>query len=191
MSLAETESGLAVVRPEVVVSQQEYAAFVGEIALVIASPGSAYPTETTEFRGLLDGGAMFTVDLAKRIHEVDGDYHPKTGFVAVGAYGDGREARTPYIDYAKPLSIKGGKVVLLDELEETGRQATVVAEHYLAAGAAEVELIVVATKGLAEARQRFPGKVIAGKQVPEVWLRGLGLNSGPGYRWQSFMDVEK
>ena len=156
--------------PTVLLSQAEIEAVVADLARRIAP----HVDDETVAAVLLTGGLWFAADLTRALAREGRNVRFDALWLA--SYGDeqtsrGRiEVRAPY-----QRSLDGRKVLILDDVFDTGLSLKRAVEIIEAKGAARVLTCVFASKPWPEPRALEPDFV--GWQAPARYLVGYGLDS--------------
>ena len=180
---------------EVLVSAEEVAEGIRALA---AFTVERYGDEEEKplFVTLLRGGMPFASRLMAEIVRIDPCFHPELEFMRVATYEEGREAKKPRLiaDIDERTKVIGRRVVLLDELLDTGTTTSfasgIVREH----GAEAVDVAVLAIKDITrdEASADSIDGIYHCFEVPEVWVTGMGLDDKvalEGNRWLPYIAV--
>jgi len=161
--------------PTVLLSQAEIEAVVADLARRIAP----HVDDETVASVLLTGGLLFAADLTRALAREGRNVRFDALWLA--SYGDeqtsrGRiEVRAPY-----QRSLEGRKVLILDDVFDTGLSLAEAVRITREAGAAEVLTCVFARKPWPKPRAPEPDFV--GWEAPNRFLVGYGLDHAGGLR---------
>jgi hypoxanthine phosphoribosyltransferase len=173
---------------EVLFTEEDIAQAVGRVATHILEN---YPSSPL-FVELLRGAGPFALDLVEEITRLEPNYHPRLDNMIVSTY-DGREAREPRIvtDLAPTSKVEGERVVILDDILDSGRTMKFTKAHIETAGAAEVEVAVLVDRVMPKEVKAM----VAGFRLDDKrWLVGKGMDDekalGPeGGRYLKYIAV--
>ncbi len=148
---------------------------VDELAGAIAA---ALPADLTVV-GLLKGAFVFTADLVRALDRVG--RQPRVEFLQVSSYGTGTESsgRVKVIG-GMPDSVGGLNVLLVDDIQDTGRTLAFTRQMLLDHGAARVwtcALLDKPSRRVVDIQPDFTGFVI-----PDVFVVGYGIDWAERYR---------
>jgi hypoxanthine phosphoribosyltransferase len=168
-------SGQASEQIEVLFDAAAIALRVDQLAASIAD---ALPEEFT-IVGLLKGAFVLTADLVRALDKVG--CRPRMEFLQVSSYGSGRESsgRVKVIG-GMPGAIQGQTVLLVDDIQDSGRTLTFTRQMLLDNGAARVwscALLDKPSRRVVEFEADFIGFVI-----PDVFVVGYGIDYAERYR---------
>ncbi len=92
---------------------------------------------------ILNGAFLFTSDLVKQLWQCD----CLIDFIKVSSYGDGRQSSGELvISPDMPCSFEGERVLLIDDIVDTGLTMSVIQSRILGLGAAEVKTCALLDK---------------------------------------------
>jgi hypoxanthine phosphoribosyltransferase len=133
---------------------------------------------------LLTGGLWFAADLTRAL-ATEGR-HLRFDALWLGSYGDETRSRGA-VDVIAPLQrpVAGRRVLILDDVFDTGLSLAEAVRITREAGAAEVLTAVFARKPWPEPRAPEPDFV--GWEAPNRFLVGYGLDHGG--RWRGLPDI--
>ena len=141
--------------------------------------------ENLTLLGVLEGGRIFLEDLSARLetpHRVD--------FLKAASYGAGdrssgnvRIVRTPGPD------LRGKRVLVVDDIYDTGRTLARIVEHVRGLGPASLDVCVLLSKPAARVEDVAVRYV--GLETPNVFVVGYGLDFNQRYRELPFIGVLK
>ena len=126
--------------------------------------------------GVLNGAFIFTADLAREI-----DLPLQIDFIRVASYGAGSSSSgtiTFTKDVELPVTVK--KIVLVEDIIDTGRTIARLQQHFLQSGAASVQICALIDKKERREMEVHPDYV--GFEVAEGFLVGYGLDFAEQYR---------
>ena len=166
--------------PSVLLDQAGVAAVVEDLAQRIAS----HVDDETVAVVLLTGGLWFAADLTRALARQD--RHLRFDALWLASYGDGKESKGR-IEVRAPLqrSVEGRKVLILDDVFDTGLSLAESVRMIREAGAAEVLTAVFARKPWPLPRAPEPDFV--GWEAPNRFLVGYGLDHGGA--WRGLPDI--
>jgi len=166
--------------PSVLLDQAGVAAVVEDLAQRIAS----HVDDETVAVVLLTGGLWFAADLTRALARQD--RHLRFDALWLASYGDGKESKGR-IEVRAPLqrSVEGRKVLILDDVFDTGLSLAESVRLVREAGAAEVLTAVFARKPWPLPRAPEPDFV--GWEAPNRFLVGYGLDHGGA--WRGLPDI--
>jgi hypoxanthine phosphoribosyltransferase len=155
--------------------EAEIAARVAELAAQIAR---ALPPEF-DLVGLLKGSFVFAADLVRAL-----DRHgctPRVDFMRVSSYGQGTTSSgIVSLMGEPPVGIKGAPVLLVDDIQDTGRTLHFTRSLLLERGAAQVWTCTLLDK---PSRREVTGEVdFVGFTIPDVFVVGYGIDWAERYR---------
>ncbi|MBU1347002.1 MAG: phosphoribosyltransferase [Alphaproteobacteria bacterium] len=162
-------------KPAVLLSETEIARIVADLAQRIA------PTidDDTVAAVLLTGGLWFAADLTRALSRIG--RHVRFDALWLASYGDEQSSRGR-IDVHAPFqrSLEGRKVLILDDVFDTGLSLAEAVRHATEAAAAEVVTCVFARKPWPKPRAPEPDFV--GWEAPNRFLVGYGLDHAGALR---------
>lgn len=148
---------------------------VEELAAAIAA---TLPPELT-LVGLLKGAFVFTADLVRALDRAG--MRPRVEFLQVSSYGLGTESSgTVKVIGEMPGSIGGRDVLLVDDIQDTGRTLAWTRALLLEHGAARVwtcALLDKPSRRVVESRLDF-----VGFEIPDVFVVGYGIDWAERFR---------
>jgi len=153
-----------------------------------------YDHTNTIFVSLLNGAQPFTSMLMYAIAELDPYFQPNVQSMIVSRYGPNREPGPLRLVTDLPpdyRSLKGFKVILLDDLIDEGDTLEYAKEHLMGYGAESVDNVVLVRKIKDPTVQG--GIALWGFEAPDVWLTGMGMDDErlgkEGNRWGSWIAI--
>ena len=162
-------------------TEVEVAARVDELARVIAA---ALPRHFT-LVGLLNGSFVFVADLARALHRAGAV--PRIAFMRVSSYGHGtRSSGIVSLMGDAPEGVKGEPVLLVDDIQDSGRTLAFTREFLLERGATQVWTCTLLDKP--SRREVAWGEIdFVGFTIPDVFVVGYGIDYAERYRELSFI----
>lgn len=133
---------------------------------------------------LLRGSFMFTADLVRQLHAMGA--HPEIDFMTLSSYGESTESSGNVV-INRDLSddVSGKKILIVDDILETGRTLNFALELLKDRGAAEIKIAMLLEK---------PGKRavnvsadFVGFTIPDKFVVGYGLDYANHYRELPFI----
>ena len=161
--------------PTVLLPEAEVARIVADLAAQIAP----VTDDETVAAVLLTGGLWFAADLTRALSRIG--RHVRFDALWLASYGDEQSSRGR-IDVHAPFqrSLKDRKVLILDDVFDTGLSLAEAVRHAKEAGAAEVVTCVFARKPWPLPRAPEPDFV--GWEAPNRFLVGYGLDHAGAMR---------
>ena len=164
---------------EVLISAERIAARVDEIGTELAK---LYKGKSVTVVGILTGSLVFLADLIRRV-----DLPIQIGLLKATSYQGTQSTGVVAIDDSCLPNITNRHVLVLDDILDTGRTISVVAEHMKERGAASVRTCVLLRK---IGRQIVPFEPdFAGFEIPDKFVIGYGLDYNDEYRHLPFIGV--
>jgi hypoxanthine phosphoribosyltransferase len=162
------QPGLQILFPET-----EIAATVGRLASEISRD---YRKKTPLFIAILKGSFIFLADLIRQL-----DFPMELDFIIACSYGKGAETSGEVKILHEPrISAKGRRVVVIEDIADTGLTTAAVVEHLKKQKPASLKLCVLLDK---RERRLLPVKIdYLGLTVPNKFLVGYGLDCDEKYR---------
>lgn len=157
--------------PAVLLPEDQVAALVADLARRIAP----LIDDDTVAVCLLTGGLWFAADLTRALAREG--RHVRFDALWLASYGDGKTSKGR-VEVRAPCqrSVEGARVLVLDDVFDTGLSLAEAVRLLKAAGAAQVLTCVFARKPWPEPRALEPDFV--GWEAPARYLVGYGLDSG-------------
>ena len=161
-------------------SESEIRAGVGRVAQEVAA---YYQDEPCTVVSVLKGGCLFTADIIRQL-----PFPLRLTFVAVSSYRDGTTSGRLSLGYAPTeQEIRGQRILLVDDILDTGRTLTFLRGEFLKQGAREVKTCVLldkpARRGV-DCEADFRCFVIE-----DVFVVGYGLDFAGRYRNLPYIGV--
>jgi hypoxanthine phosphoribosyltransferase len=154
---------------------------VSELAQAIAA---ALPARFT-LVGLLKGSFVFTADLARALSKTG--CSARIEFMRVSSYGSGTTSSgIVSLMGDAPAGVKGEPVLLVDDIQDTGRTLAFTREFLLERGANRVWTCTLLDKP--SRREVAAGEVdFVGFAIPDVFVVGYGIDYAERYRELPFI----
>ena len=166
--------------PEVLLTEAEIARIVAEMAAQIAP----VIDDETVAAVLLTGGLWFAADLTRALSRVGCQVRFDALWLA--SYGDGKESRGQVRVHAPcQRSLEGRRVLIMDDVFDTGLSLAEAVRIVREAGAAEVLTCVFARKPWPDRLSDTPRPAepdFIGWEAPNRFLVGYGLDNAGGSR---------
>jgi hypoxanthine phosphoribosyltransferase len=160
---------------EVMYSAAEIGARIGALAAEIAD------TLGPEIMvvAVLKGSFVFTADLLRALHHHG--VHPRIDFMTLSSYGTGTES-SGKVAVTKDISddVRGAKILLIDDILESGRTLAFARELLRDRGAEQVQLCVLLDKP--EKRKIEVDADYVGFSIGDAFVVGYGLDYAHYYR---------
>ncbi len=135
---------------------------------------------------VLKGGFVFTADLLRALH-----YHgvrPRIDFLTLSSYGTGRES-SGQVTITRDITddVRGAKILLIDDILESGRTLAFARELLQARGAEEVRLCVLLDKP--QKRKTEINADYLGFAIGDAFVVGYGLDYAHYYRELPYIGI--
>jgi len=158
--------------------EEEIAKRVEELAAEIAAAVSSSSGDLTVI-GVLIGSFVFVADLARALDRAG--LAPRVDFIRLNSYGDGQESSGAVALIGEPpKDVAGKRVLLVDDIADTGRTMVRARELLVDCGAAEILTCVLVDK---PSRRRLAFSAdFTGFSVGDVFVVGYGLDAAEQYR---------
>ena len=146
----------------------------------VASQINDYYRKTSDDRvlvvGVLKGATIFFADLARKL-----DFPLEFDFVRAASYGDARvSSGTVALTKDVEAPLEGRRVLIVEDMIDSGRSLKRLREHFLNRGAAEVCVVVLIDK---KAKRAVETSVEwSALEAEDLYLLGYGLDDGEGGR---------
>jgi hypoxanthine phosphoribosyltransferase len=134
---------------------------------------------------VLKGAFVFAADLLRALSRAGG--RPKVEFVRLSSYGNSRTSRGQVTRIGELPDVAGQRVLVVDDVLDTGFSATYAVDAFRQSGAAEVRLCVLLDK---PARRQV--EVTAdhiGFPVPDRFVVGYGIDYAERWRELPYIAV--
>lgn len=146
------------------------------------------------FVAFLNGALPFASQLMTQITRQDPNFHPVLDCMIVSTYKDGMKAGKPRIvtDLAPTTHIVGRRIVMLDDLIDTGTTASFMDGVFRFRGAEEVDMVTLVQKQNPDSL--YPDIMLYGFDAPkDAWLTGMGMDNAPykreANRWMTSIAI--
>ena len=132
---------------------------------------------------VLKGGCLFTADIIRRL-----PFPLRLSFAAVSSYGDGTTSGRLSLDYfPAEQEIRGQRILLVDDILDTGRTLAFLRAALLQNGAREIKTCVLLDK---PARRRVEYEAdFRAFVIEDVFVVGYGLDFAGRYRNLPYIAV--
>ncbi len=132
---------------------------------------------------VLKGGCLFTADIIRRL-----PFPLRLSFAAVSSYGDGTTSGRLSLDYfPTDQEIRGQRILLVDDILDTGRTLAFLRAALLKQGAREIKTCVLLDK---PARRRVEYEAdFRAFVIEDVFVVGYGLDFAGRYRNLPYIAV--
>jgi hypoxanthine phosphoribosyltransferase len=135
---------------------------------------------------LLKGAFVFAADLVRELDRRG--VHPEVDFLSVSSYGDGTESSGVVRLRSEPSAVlEGRRVLLVDDILDTGRSLDHARRLLAERGAVEVRTCVLLDKPSRRAVACEADHV--GFHVPDEFLVGYGIDHAERYRHLPYLGV--
>ena len=158
------------------IGEAEIKSRVDELAAAIAA---ALPRSFT-LVGLLKGSFTFVADLARALSKLGSS--PRIEFMRVSSYGSGTTSSgIVSLMGDAPAGVKGEPVLLVDDIQDTGRTLAFTRAFLLERGAARVWTCTLLDK---PSRREVEASEVdfIGFAIPDVFVVGYGIDYAERYR---------
>lgn len=136
--------------------------------------------------GLLKGAALFVADLVRALHRVGS--RPEIEFMRLSSYGAAKvSSGEPHLLGGLPTGLGGGRVLLVDDIVDTGRSIAYAAALLRNHGIGELW-----TCALLDKPERRATKVeldFVGFPIGDVFVAGYGTDYAEKYRYLPYIGV--
>ena len=155
---------------------------IDELAAEIAA---AMPGDVTVMV-LLKGSFVFAADLARALGRAG--MTPQVDFLRLASYGKGKESSgIVRIIGDVPEGLAGRRILLVDDIADSGRSLDAAVRLMEEAGAAEVRICALLDK---PSRRVVPVPVeFVGFSVDDLFVVGYGIDYAEGYRYLDFVGA--
>ena len=167
---------------EVLFSQQQIAARVGELAAQIERD---HRGKDLVLVGVLKGAFVFVSDLARQI-----DLPLSVDFIGLSSYGEETES-SGVVKITSDLSrpIEGKHVIIVEDIVDTGLTMRYLLDNLSTRHPASVKICALLHKP-SRLRTRIPIQYL-GFELPDLFVVGYGLDAGEKFRNVPFIGVVK
>ena len=157
-------------------SAEEIAVAVERVATEINEYYRKSPNDNVLVVGVLKGAAIFLADLVRKL-----DFPLEIDFVRVASYGDARvSSGNVVLTKDVETSLEGRRVLIVEDLIDSGRSLQRLREHFLNRGAAEVCVVVLVDKKVKRAVD--VSVEWSALEAEDLYLLGYGLDDGESGR---------
>lgn len=153
-----------------------------------------YGNSNPLFVAFLNGALPFASQLMTQIARQDPSFNPVLDCMIVSTYKDGTKAGKPSIvtDLAPTTSVVGRRIIMLDDLIDTGTTAAYMDGVFRFRGAEEVDMITLVQKQNPDSL--YPDVTLYGFDAPrDAWLTGMGMDNAPhkpeANRWMTSIAI--
>ncbi len=155
---------------------EEIAAAVERVASQINDYYRKTPNDKVLVVGVLKGAAIFFADLARKL-----DFPLEFDFVRVASYGDARvSSGTVALTKDVETPLEGRRVLIVEDLVDSGRSLKRLREHFLSRGVAEVCVVALIDK---KAKRAVETSVEwSALEAEDLYLLGYGLDDAESGR---------
>jgi hypoxanthine phosphoribosyltransferase len=169
-------------RIDVLIGEAEIAARVDALAREVAA---ALPADLMVVV-ILKGSFVFAADLIRAL--VRAGLAPTVDFMTLASYGEGTES-AGHVRFARDLTepVAGRRVLLVDDIFESGRTLAFARETLASRGALEVRSCVLLEKPAKRAVALAPDHV--GFTIADRFVVGYGLDLAHAYRGLPYIGV--
>ncbi len=170
-------------RQEQVTPMYEAAEIADRVHVLAQSIAATLPDEFA-LVGLLKGSFMFVADLVRALDRLG--CRPSVEFMHVSSYGAGKESSgTVQVLGQMPGSIRGRPVLLVDDIQDTGRTLSFTRDLLLQHGARRIWTCTLLDKP--SRRQLDIEPDFVGFVIPDVFVVGYGIDYAERYRHLPFI----
>lgn len=161
---------------ETMISRKKVEMRIKELANTIQKDYENMVEEDVLIVGLLKGSVIFLSDLIKELN-----FAVKIDFMSVSSYGGGTES-SGVVKILKDLDfdVKGKKLLIIEDIIDTGLTLKYVKEFLAAKGAAEIKVCTLLDKP--ERRKADIQGDYVGFTIPDHFVVGYGLDYNQKYR---------
>lgn len=127
---------------------------------------------------LLKGAFIFVADLVRALSQIG--VEPGVDFMQVSSYGSGKESRGTVRLVGEVPAVAGRRVLLVDDIQDTGRSLVYARGLLAAEGALDIRTCVLADK---PSRREVGSRAdLIGFEVADVFLVGYGIDYAERFR---------
>lgn len=153
---------------------------VGRLAREIAARGADAPLLVI---AVLKGSFVFAADLIRALHRAG--LAPEVEFISLSSYGAGTSGGAVSILRDVESDVAGRRILMIDDILESGRTLRFARDLMRARGAASVEIAVLLDKGMK--RQAAVEADYVGFDCPDHFVVGYGMDVGHAFRELPFV----
>ena len=166
----------------VLISEQQLQARIEELAATISAQ---YAGKDLLLLGILKGGVMFMVDLARRL-----DIPLEMDFMATSSYGNTTES-SGVVRILKDLDepVDGKHILIVEDIIDSGLTLRYLVENLQRRGPASLAICALLDKEKATEKVLAPTYV--GFRIPDRFVVGYGLDYAQKYRNLPYIGVLK
>jgi hypoxanthine phosphoribosyltransferase len=136
--------------------------------------------------GVLQGAFIFMADLVREIYKADkGPKVIKTDFVQVSSYGEEQTPGKPKLVKGVEIDLVGKRVLLVEDIVDTGKTMDFLLTHLKFCGAKEVKVCSLTLRRGSSYEPDFYGFCLE----PGQFLRGYGLDDKGDKRYLPYLEV--
>ena len=158
---------------DVLISHDQIKKRLEELALKISQK---YKGKKLLVVGILKGAFKLTADLTSELHK-NGLTDLEISFITLKSYPDGTRAKyEPKIIQDMDINPQGRRVLLVDDVLDTGRSLEIIHKLLIAKKAKSIESLALVDKP--EKRQVDYKTNYVGFTLPDIWLQGYGMDTG-------------
>lgn len=129
--------------------------------------------------GILTGSFIFVADLIRAFDRAGA--RPQVEFMRLASYGLGTESSGDVQVLGNlPKNLGGKRVLLVDDIQDTGRTLAVAVRLIADAGASDIKTCALLDKP--ERRAVYFEADFVGFRIPDVFVVGYGIDFAEGYR---------
>lgn len=150
-------------------------AVAGIVAGLAARVNQDYRGASATVVGVLKGAFIFMGDLVRHL-----DFPFEVDFIKVGSYGSSTTSGAVKLHSGGPGHLSGRRVLLVDDIVDTGHTARFLVEHIMELGAVRCDICALLDK---PSRREVPVDVAySGREVPDRFFVGYGMDLNEEYR---------
>ena len=135
-------------------------------------------TESLVMLGVLNGAAIFTTDLMRELWQCG--INPQLGYIGMSLFGEDNKRRKEGPRMTSPLSIdiRGKKVLVAEDIIDTGWTMKVLMAHLMSLGASRIEIVAILVNyGFEENKNGLPVKHVCFKKPADHFVAGYGMDN--------------
>lgn len=172
---------------KIVYTNDEIVKKINELAVDINSYYRSLENEEILVIGVLEGSLVFCGHILPKM-----DFNLVFKTVKVSVYGSKTFARKEdliFETHFDPKLVKGKKVLILEDLLDTGMTLGILKDKLFELGATDIKICVLFKKLLKNQEQIFCDWV--GLTIPNEWVAGFGIDSRNKYRNYKHLGIVK